>query len=65
MVDVMLHGTIRTNGTIRSISIDRSDRPDLNPEAMKLFSTWRFSPAICDGAEMEVPLDVTLHFSGR
>jgi TonB family protein len=65
MVDVMLHGTIRTDGRIRSISIDRSDRPDLNQEAMKLFSTWRFSPAICDGAAMEVPLDVTLHFQSR
>jgi TonB family protein len=64
-VDVMLHGTIRTDGRIRSISIDRSDRPDLNQEAIKLFSTWKFSPAICDGAAMEVPLDVTLHFQGR
>jgi len=64
-VDVMVHGTIRTDGRIRSISIDRSDRPDLNQEAMKLFSTWKFIPAICDGAPMEVPLDATLHFQGR
>jgi len=61
----MVHGTIRTDGRIRSISIDRSDRPDLNQEAMKLFSTWKFIPAICDGAPMEVPLDATLHFQGR
>jgi TonB family protein len=64
-VDVMLHGTVRTDGGIRSISVDRSDRSDLNEEAIKLFSGWRFSPAICDGAPMEVPADVTLHFVGR
>lgn len=65
VVDVMVHGTIRTDGRIRSISIDHSDRPDLNQEAMKLFSTWRFSPAICDGVAMEVPLGAILHFQGR
>jgi TonB family protein len=64
-VDVMLHGTVRTDGGIRSISVDRSDRPDLNEEAIKLFSVWQFSPAICDGTPMEVPADVTLHFEGR
>ena len=64
-VDVMLHGTVRTDGRIRSISIDRSDRPDLNEEAIKLFRGWQFSPAICDGAPMEVSADVTLHFVGR
>lgn len=64
-VDVMLHGTVRTDGGIRSISIDRSDRPDLNEEAIKLFSRWQFSPAICDGVPLEVPADVTLHFVGR
>jgi hypothetical protein len=64
-VDVMLHGTVRIDGGIRSISVDRSDRPDLNEEAIKLFGVWQFSPALCDGAAMEVPADVTLHFVGR
>jgi TonB family protein len=64
-VNVMLHGTVRTDGRIRSVSVDRSDRPDLNQEAIKLFSTWQFSPAICDGRAIEVPADVTLHFEGR
>jgi TonB family protein len=64
-VDVMLHGTVRTDGRIRSVSVDRSDRPELNQEAVKLFSSWRSSPAICDGTAIEVPADVTLHFEGR
>lgn len=64
-VDVMLHGTVRTDGGIRSISVDRSDRPDLNEEAIKLFSIWQFTPAICDGVSIEMPADVTLHFVGR
>jgi TonB family protein len=63
--NVMLHGTIRTDGRIRDIAIDHSDRENLNQEAVKVFSTWSFSPSVCDGAAIEVPADITLHFQGR
>jgi hypothetical protein len=63
--NVILHGTIRADGGIRDIAIDHSDRDDLNPEAVKIFSTWKFTPSLCDGAAIEVPADITLHFQGR
>ena len=63
--DVILHGTIATNGTIREPSIDWTARPDLNDEALRIFRTWKFSGAICDGTPIEVPVDVTLHFQRR
>jgi hypothetical protein len=63
--DVILHGTINTNGTIREPSIDWTGRADLNEEALRIFRTWRFSGAICDGTPIEVPVDVTLHFQRR
>jgi len=63
--DVILHATLSTNGTIREPSIDWSGRSDLNEEALRIFRTWRFSSAICDGSPIEVPVDVTLHFQRR
>ena len=61
----ILHGTIRTDGGIRDITIDHSYRADLNQEAVKTFAAWRFTPALCDGAALEIPADGTLHFQGR
>jgi len=63
--NVILHGTIRTDGSIRDIAIDHSDREELNQEAVKIFSIWKFTPSLCDGAAIEVPADITLHFQGR
>jgi TonB family protein len=63
--DVILNGTIRQDGGVREVSIDRSERADLNDEAMRIFSTWRFSAPLCDGKPIEVSTDVTLHFQGR
>jgi len=63
--EVIVHGTIRTDGTVRVASIDSSEREDLNQEALRIFGTWRFTPATCDGAPVEIPADVTLHFQNR
>jgi TonB family protein len=64
-VDVMLHGTIGPDGKIHDAMINRSGRDDLNNEALKIFSTWTFTPAVCNGKPFEVPADVTLHFQNR
>jgi hypothetical protein len=64
-VDVMLHGTIGADGKIHDPMINRSDREDLNDEAIRVFSTWTFTPAVCDGKPVEVPADITLHFQNR
>jgi len=63
--DVIVHGTVRADGGIRDSSIDFSKREDLNQEAIELFKHWRFTPALCDGAAVEIPADVTLHFQNR
>ena len=64
-VDVMVHGTVRTDGTVGDTSIDVSERADLDQEALQVFATWRFTPATCDGTAFEVPAEVTLHFQNR
>ncbi|HWO30907.1 MAG TPA: TonB family protein [Candidatus Acidoferrum sp.] len=64
-VDVMVHGTVRIDGTVRDASIDVSERADLNAEALQLFSSWRFTPATCDGTPLEIPAEITLHFQNR
>jgi TonB family protein len=58
-VDVMVHGTGRSDGTVRDASIDISERADLNAEALQLFSSWRFTPATCDGTALEIPAEIT------
>jgi TonB family protein len=63
--DVMVHGTVRTDGAIRDASIDLSEREDLNQEALRIFRAWRFTPALCDGEAIEIPADATLHFQNR
>jgi TonB family protein len=63
--DVIVHGTIRADGTVRDPSIDTSERDDLDQEALRILSAWRFSPPLCDGAPVEIPVDITLHFQGR
>jgi len=64
-VEVMVHGTVRTDGTIRDASIDVSQREDLNREALQIFGKWRFTPATCDGTPLEIPAEITLHFQNR
>ena len=64
-VDVIIHGVVRANGSVSELSVDASKREDLNQEAIQVCSGWRFIPASCDGAVVEVPVDITLHFQGR
>ena len=64
-VDVMVHGTVRIDGTVRDASIDVSERADLNAEALQLFSSWRFTPATCEGTPLEIPAEITVHFQNR
>ncbi|MFZ0318846.1 MAG: TonB family protein [Candidatus Sulfotelmatobacter sp.] len=64
-IDVMVHGTVRTDGSVRDASIDVSERENLNSEAIQVFSAWRFTPATCDGTTVEIPAEITLHFQNR
>jgi TonB family protein len=64
-VDIRLHGVVRTDGKIHDATIDSSDWPDLNEEALSIIKTWRFNPAMCDGKPADGPVDIVLHFASR
>jgi len=39
--------------------------PELNDEAIKLVSTWTYSPGTCDGKPVGISMVFTVHFKGR
>jgi outer membrane biosynthesis protein TonB len=47
------------------VQIQSSPRPDLNAEALKLVSTWKFLPLLCNDAPATVDGDFVVHFQGR
>lgn len=63
--DVVLEGVIGPNGKVYSAVVMTSDRPDLNDEALKLVSTWAYSPSLCDGKPNWQKNQFVLHFQGR
>jgi hypothetical protein len=65
-IDVIVHGRIRgSNGNVDQVQIQSSPRPDLNAEALKLVSTWKFLPLLCNDAPATVDGDFVVHFQGR
>src|SRR6202030_744274 len=48
IVDVVVYGYIWSDGSVRLTQIESSPRPDLNAEALKTVSTWRFLPLMCN-----------------
>ena len=63
--DVIVRGIIGQDGRIHDAVVQRSDRPDLNPEALNLIQQWVFTPAICDGQPNMTEASFALHFQGR
>jgi len=64
-VDVIVHGYIWDNGTVQPITIESSERPDLNAEALKLVATWKFLPLMCNDKPAATVADFVVHFQGR
>jgi hypothetical protein len=65
IVDVVVFGWIWNDGTVRPVDIDSSPRPDLNAEALKLVSTWRFLPLLCNDRVAITPRKFVVHFQDR
>src|SRR5271165_7113695 len=65
IVDVLVHGGIRSDGKVHGAVVDSSPGPNLNAEALQLISTWKFLPMICNGNPATVPTDLVLHSQGR
>ncbi len=64
-VDVIVHGYIWDNGTVQPITIESSQRPDLNAEALKLVATWKFLPLMCNDKPATTVADFVVHFQSR
>ena len=64
-VDVIVRGVVEADGRLHRTLIDRSDRPDLNAEALDTVTQWTFTPALCDGRPNPTMITVAVHFFGR
>jgi hypothetical protein len=65
IVDVVVHGWIWSDGSVRLTQVESSTRPDLNEEALKTVSTWRYLPLMCNDRVATTDGDLVVHFQGR
>ena len=65
IIEVVVHGWIWNDGSVRLTEIASSPRPDLNAEALKVVSTWTFLPLMCNDREATTDADLVVHFQGR
>ena len=63
--DVVIRGTVGMDGKVYDATVQSSERPDLNAEALDLAKRWSFNPAMCDGRPDAHEVDFTLEFQGR
>jgi len=63
--DVLVRGFIAEDGRVHDAVVQRSDRPDLNSEALGLIRQWTFTPGLCNGKPTRLEASFTLHFQGR
>jgi len=63
--DIVVQGRIERDGSVTTVGILSSKRPDLEAEALKVASQWTFRPAACNGEPEPSNGDFTLHFKGR
>jgi hypothetical protein len=65
VIDVQLQGIVLTTGRVVSLTPVETTYPELNAEAVKLVSTWTFTPATCSGKPVGYGTTFTVHFKGR
>jgi TonB family protein len=56
---------VNAEGIVTSARIIRSDRPDLNGEAVTTVRGWKYQPGICDGKPSPMTINVSVSFQGR
>jgi TonB family protein len=64
-VDVIVHGMVGTDGRLHEATVQKSERSDLNEEALSLVKQWTFTPGVCNGQPNADEIYLTLHFLGR
>jgi TonB family protein len=62
---VSLQIEVNAEGMVTSARIIRSDRPELNGEAVTTVRGWRYQPGICDGKPSPMRINVSVPFQGR
>ncbi len=63
--DVVVGVNVGVDGRVFDATVQRSDREDLDAEALGLARQWTFTPAMCDGHPDREEVSVVLHFQGR
>jgi TonB family protein len=63
--DLILRGLIAADGKVHDAIVQSSDRPDLNPAALRVIQDWIFTPAMCDGNPVGTEASFTLHFKAQ
>jgi len=61
---VKLQGVVTEAGRVIALKPVELSHPDLNEEAVKLVSTWTFSPATCGGKTVGYATIFVVHFKG-
>ena len=64
-VDIIVRATVLPSGSVYEATIQNSERPDLNDEALVFVKQWTFTPAMCDGSPTQLEVSVAVHFQGR
>ena len=64
-MDIVVWGMIRQYGNAAALKIFSSCRPDLNDEALRIVSKWRFQPMMCNDVDVTQEADFVVHFQGR
>jgi len=65
VTDIVVRGLVGADGRFHDLTVQDSERPDLNAEALAQAQQWTFMPAICDGHPNVHEVEITLHFQGR
>ena len=63
--DVVVRGTIESDGQIHDAVVQSSELADLGAAALELIKQWRFTPLMCDGQPGNIEGNFVLHFHGR
>lgn len=62
---VNLQAEVSVDGAVVNPYVIRSDRPQLNPEALKTVQSWRYEPGTCNGKPNQMQIDLEVRFQGR
>lgn len=64
-VEVIVRGMVGVDGRVYDAVVQRSERPDLNEEALATTRQWSFTPAMCNGKPDAHEVELTVQFQGR